>query len=113
MGVIENVKEVSELVRKYNDIELNRRILSLENEVLDLSREKRRAEEKIEELTRALEFKGKLNFKQPFYYSEGDNTPFCPGCWEARKTAIYLANHPISPVSWLCPACKTTYGAML
>jgi chaperonin cofactor prefoldin len=54
MGVVENMKDVSDLVKKFNDIELNRRILTLENEVLDLSRDKRRAEEKVEELERTL-----------------------------------------------------------
>jgi hypothetical protein len=43
MGAVENIKEVADLVKKFNDIELNRRILNLENE--DLSRDKRRAEE--------------------------------------------------------------------
>jgi hypothetical protein len=43
MGAVENTKEVADLVKKFNDIELNRRILNLENE--DLSRDKRRAEE--------------------------------------------------------------------
>ena len=39
----------ADLVKKFNDIELNRRILKLEEEVPDLSREKRRVEEKAEE----------------------------------------------------------------
>ena len=43
MGAVENIKEVADLVKKFNDIELNRRILNLENE--DLSRDNRRAEE--------------------------------------------------------------------
>jgi hypothetical protein len=74
MGVVDNMKEVSDLVKKFNDIELNRRILALENEVLDLSREKRRAEEKIEELERALRLRKELYFSEPFYWSKGDMT---------------------------------------
>jgi hypothetical protein len=50
MGVVENMKDVAELIKKLGDIGLNRRILNLENEVLDLAREKRRADEKVEEL---------------------------------------------------------------
>ena len=37
MGAVENIKDIADLVKKFNDIELNRRILNLENEVLDLS----------------------------------------------------------------------------
>jgi hypothetical protein len=42
MGAVENMKEIADFVKKFNDIELNRCILNLENEVLDLSRDKRR-----------------------------------------------------------------------
>jgi hypothetical protein len=82
MGVVENMKDVADLVKKFNDIDLNRRILDLENEVLDLARAKRRGEERIEALERTLKFKGSLAFKEPFYWLNGDNVPFCPNCWE-------------------------------
>src|SRR6266851_10197076 len=85
MGVVENMRDVADLVKKFNDIELNRRILTLENEVLDLSRERRRAEEKVEELERALRFKAELIFNEPFYWVKGDKVPFCPTCWEGKK----------------------------
>jgi hypothetical protein len=68
VGVLEDMKEVADLVKKFNDIDLNRRILKLENEVLELSRGKRRAEEKVEELQRTLNFQKELVFKKPFYY---------------------------------------------
>jgi hypothetical protein len=42
---------------EFHDIELNRRIVKLEEEVLDLTRDKRRAEEKIEETEKALKIK--------------------------------------------------------
>jgi hypothetical protein len=47
MGVVENMKDVADLIKKIGDIELNRKILTLENEVLDLSREKRRLENQV------------------------------------------------------------------
>jgi predicted RNase H-like nuclease (RuvC/YqgF family) len=112
MGAVENVREFSEFVKKFNDIELNRRILALENEVLDLSREKRRAEEKVEELERALKLNKELVFRAPFYYLDGDATPYCPGCWEARKTAIHLhrARRPLPAGDVMyCPTCKNDY----
>lgn len=54
MGAVENVKEIADLIGKFHDIELNRRILKLEEQVLDLTRDKRRAEEKVEELERKI-----------------------------------------------------------
>ena len=114
MGAVENIKEVADLVKKFNDIELNRRILNLENEVLDLSRERRRAEERVEELERALKLNAQLVFKAPFYYLEGDVMPYCPGCWESRKLAIHLhrVRLPLPMGDCLqCPACKHNYRA--
>jgi hypothetical protein len=69
MGVLENMKDVAELVKKFGDIELDRRILNLENEVLDLSRDKRRAGEKVEELERALTFSKKLAIRDGLYWA--------------------------------------------
>jgi hypothetical protein len=109
MGVIENMKDVAELVKKFGDIDLNRRILTLENEVLDLSRDKRRADEKAEELEQALKFKEKLTFRTPFYYLEGDPEPYCPGCWESKKAAIHVQINPMTARQMQCPACKHLY----
>jgi hypothetical protein len=111
MGVVENMKDVADLVKKFNDIELNRRILDLENQVLDLARAKRRGEETIEELERTLKFKGELVFREPFYLLQGDTTPFCPNCWEKDHRAIHVV------YMWTdggvtrrdCPNCKTEY----
>ena len=111
MGVIEDVKTLGELLRKYNDIELNRRIVSLESEVLDLSRDKRRLEEQVEELQRALKFSKELQFKNAFYWLEGDNAPFCPGCWESKRLPIHLAQHPQYLPLKICPNCKHTYDS--
>jgi hypothetical protein len=111
MGAVENMKEVAELVKKYNDIELNRRILNLENEVLDLSREKRRAEEKIEDLERTLKFAKDLSLRQGFYWLEGDANPFCLGCWDAKRMAIHVKRLAFVKDGnrYECPHCRTLY----
>jgi hypothetical protein len=109
MGVVENMKDVADLVKKFNDIDLNRRILNLENEVLDLSRDKRRAEERIAELERALKFDKELKFKAPFYFADGDVTPYCPGCWESKKMAIHVVQHQQYMHLRQCTSCKHTY----
>jgi hypothetical protein len=103
MGAVENVKEIANLIGKFHDIELNRRILKLEEEILDLSRDKRRAEEKIEESEKTLRLKKELNFKEPFYWLEGDKTPFCSACWEGsskRRLRDGIARHA-NTCTWL------------
>lgn len=112
MGVVENMKDVADLVKKFNDIELNRRILTLENEVLDLSREKRRGEERIEELERAIKFSKELVLRDGFYWVEGDSTGFCTACWDAKHLAVHVKRLPL-PVHhhrFQCPHCATLYA---
>ena len=111
MSVVENMKEVADLVKKFNDIELNRRILNLENEVLDLSREKRRAEEKVEELERTLKLKQDLAFDAPFFWIEKDTTPFCPSCWEDKHKTVHLffTFSNTETTRFDCPTCKHMY----
>jgi hypothetical protein len=112
MGAVENVKETADLIGKFHDIELNRRILKLEEEVLDLTREKRRAEDKVEELERALKFSREPKFKAPFYWLHGDNNPFCPGCWDSKHLAIHVTDSwdPVRYTHKECPACKHHYA---
>jgi hypothetical protein len=114
MGAVENVKEVADLIRKFNDIDLNRRIVNLENEVLDLSRDKRRLEEKVEELERTLKLRKDLYFYEPFYWMKGDTTPYCPRCWEAQNAAVHVTfghdnNGNQAYSAWQCPSCQQHY----
>ena len=111
MSVLENMKEVADIVKKIGDIELNRKILTLETEVIELTREKRRADERVEELERTMKFKAELSFKEPFYWMPGDAVPYCAHCWEdARKAVHVIYGHSNSSGQyWHCPNCKTHY----
>jgi hypothetical protein len=111
MGAVENIKEVADLVKKFNDIELNRRILKLEEEVIDLTRDKRRADDKVEELERALKFKSELKFKDPYYRLDGDPSPYCPACWDAKRVPVHVVTvtHPMLHHQKVCPSCKHVY----
>ena len=111
MGVVENFKEVADLLKKFNDIELDRRIVKLEEEVIDLTRDKRRADDKVEELQRALKFKGELKFKDPYYRLDGDPSPYCPGCWDAKSVAVRIVTvrNPMLHDQKKCPSCNHVY----
>ena len=60
MDIVGNVKEIADLAKKYNDIEFYRKIVHLEGEVIELTRENRQAEQKIEELQTQLALKIKI-----------------------------------------------------
>jgi hypothetical protein len=111
MGIVDEIKDIADLVKKAGDIDLYRRIVNLEGEVIDLTRGKRRAEEKIEELERALKFNKELVLKDGLYWMPNDSTPFCTGCWDAKKLAVRLKQlvMSIDGNRFQCPNCKYLY----
>lgn len=102
MGIVDNVKEVADLVKKMGDVELYRKIIELEEQVFSLNRTNREQEDEIAALHMRLSFSSSLTYKSPFYYADEDPVPFCPKCWESESKAIHL-------VGWdrnfECPQC--------
>jgi hypothetical protein len=111
MGILDEMKEVADLVKKIGDIDLYRRINKLEGEVIDLTRDKRHAEEKVQELERALKFNKELSLKNGFYWLQGDDNPFCVGCWDAKRMAVHVKRLAFLKDGnrYECPHCKTLY----
>ncbi len=111
MGLIENMKELADLIKKAGDIELYRKIVEAEGEIMGLTQENRRLGEKVLELERTLALQKRMEFKELFYFQDGDKTPHCPNCWEASKLAVHVTLIFDDPkrTRWDCPHCKQTY----
>jgi hypothetical protein len=111
MGVIEDVGSIAELIKKIGDIELYRQIVTLETKVRELSRDKMRSDDRVVELETMLKFKEELTFKDGLYWLKGDETPFCPACWDAKKLAIRIKRLilPSHGYRLQCPNCQTFY----
>ena len=108
MGVIESLKEIADLVKKFNDDELNRKIVDLEGEIVERTLQIGSLEEENEELKRTLSLIKKMRFKKPFYFQGDDPVPFCPRCWEKEKKPVHLIG-PVKVATGLrygCPNCK-------
>jgi hypothetical protein len=108
MSIIDNVKDIAELIKKLGHTDLCRKILDLEEEIVALTRQIRSLEEENEELKKTLSLIKKMKSKKPFYFQDGDPVPFCPRCWEKDKNPVHL----IGPVKlaagrrYGCPNCK-------
>jgi len=111
MGIVDNVKEIADLIKKAGDIELYRKIVELEGEVIELTREKRRLEERLAEAEKKLTLKKEMVFKKPFYRQEGDQTPFCPNCFETKNLAVHLFLAFMHPerLRWDCKTCENYF----
>lgn len=90
MGLLENMKELADLIKKAGDIELYRKIVESEGEVIELTRDSRCLQETVDELKKLLALHKQMVFKEPFYWQGGDKTPYCVACWEAKKTAVHV-----------------------
>lgn len=90
--ILEKIKDLSGFVRKFNDIDLNKKILSLEQEIINIARENRRLNEQLELNRTASRLSATMKYDQgkQTYFNEGDIVPFCPKCWENEKKQIHL-----------------------
>jgi regulator of replication initiation timing len=111
MGIIDNAKELATAVHEIKNLELYERVLNLNAGILDLVDENRKLRIEIEESNKKLELHQKMNFNEPFYYQDGDKTPFCSACWETKKMPVHVTfifDHE-RDTRWDCPSCKHTY----
>jgi hypothetical protein len=103
---ISTIKSISEVIKKYNDIDLMHQIVELQTEVFDLQKE-------VLALRKQLEDRTKMQMKGPhgYFFQDGDDVPFCPRCWENDGKAIHLPN----PADYfvgrgrICRVCKSQY----
>ena len=82
---ISTIKHISEVVKKYNDIELMHQIVELHSEVFELQKENLALRKRLDE-------REKMHMSGPhgYFFLEGDEVPFCPKCWESDGKAIHL-----------------------
>lgn len=111
MGIVDSAKELADLIKKVGDVELYRKIVELEGEIIELTRQTRTQEEEIERLKGLVATKEKMVFRKPFYFLENDPQPYCPKCWEVDKIAVHLdgPSEVVAGPRYDCPNCKTYF----
>jgi len=104
---ISTIKNISELIKKYNDLELMKQIIALQTEVFELQTENLALKKQAVE-------REKMHRKEPhgYYYKDGDEVPHCPKCWERDGKAISLpaAEDYMSGRARICRVCQFQYG---
>lgn len=110
MSVLENFKELVSLVRKLDNLDLLKRTLDLQNEVMNLTDENHTLKAEIAALKLAASQGQSLKFKSPFYFAPDDESPLCPRCWEVEKKQVHLHGpFRVTGLRWDCPNCKETF----
>lgn len=109
MSAITEAKELSEFSRQFGNIELERKILSLHGEVVELTDKNQKLSEQMKKLEGVLEMKGKLKFTGQWYVAEDERFPYCSKCWDSDSKAIHLTPS-FDPSVFRCPECKNLFG---
>ena len=111
MSILDNAKEIATTVHEIKNLDLYARVLDLNAGIMDLIEENRKLHGENEDLKKTLQLRERLTFKEPFYYQEGDYTPFCPACWELKNSAIHLTFefNREDAVRWDCKVCHNTF----
>ncbi len=110
-AAIQGVKEIAELVRKYNDYSLYEKIVQLQTQVVELTSERCALKDENDTLRTQLSDRVQTVFRNPYYYKDGDEVPLCPRCYEtsSRELRVHLT-HPASELTngfgRICRNCK-------
>jgi hypothetical protein len=102
---LEDAKGIFKLLNKGLNIAEQEKLIDLREYILGIEEERLELQTKINDLEKALAFNKKLTFKAPMYYADGDETPYCPRCWEKDNKAIHVV-YLKSPAVHSCPECK-------
>jgi len=86
------LKNISELIKKYNDLELMKQIVALQTEVFELQTESLALKKQII----ALNEREKMTRREPYgyYYKEDEEVPHCPKCWENEEKGRVAGPRP-------------------
>jgi regulator of replication initiation timing len=115
-------RRIKEINDKIKDAELKNYIGDLMNELGDLKiaiaeLKEENAELKMRRNKENLDNEKRITMtiKEGLYY-DGDDGPFCTGCWDSRNQKIRLSQmsrvfHDIGKFN--CPICKAKYGGRL
>jgi hypothetical protein len=82
---IGTLKNISEIVKKYNDLELMRQIVDLQSQVFELQQENLALKKE-----RAERLDMQMRGPHGYYFKDGDEVPFCPKCWEGDGKPVHL-----------------------
>jgi len=114
----DNSPELDKATLKLELANLMVELASVKMEVISLQALVFDAEQKNKALEEKLKDNETFVFKSGVYWKDGDDTAFCPKCWEndGKKIHLHAREHQyaglgqsIEKPNWNCRVCKTTF----
>jgi regulator of replication initiation timing len=105
-GLVKDLKN-DDLLRQIGS--LSRELAQAETEIAGLMHHNHLLEQENEDLK--TDKSNPLVWRNPFYWKENDDTPFCPHCYEEFKRRYHLVvTHPTNnSTGHKCTHCKSVY----
>ena len=107
MGIIDNVKDIAKLIKKYDDLELYKKIIDLHDEILELRENNLKLKGKIKSLKEEKKIDEIIVFEKPYYWLKDGakkDGPYCQKCFDDNKKLIRLQERKNE--HWYCLVCK-------
>ena len=114
MDAVKGAKEIAELVKKYNDLPLWEKIVTLHGQITDQASQLLSVTAELDSVKQQLALQVKTEFRNPYFYEEGNEVPLCPKCYSSsgNKLRIYLTHPPEDHIGGngrTCRHCKEFY----
>lgn len=102
MNLLDGVKNISKIVKQYNDLELNQQIIDLTQQALDLINEN-------EELKKSNDLESRI-IRHPENFitlkDESEDIRYCAVCWGNEHKLIQLRINDDEYCEFICIKCK-------
>ena len=120
MTIIDNAKDICELVKSGPTPELEQKLMELREQALALQEEILTLRMRIQEMEQKASRRDEIFFEGDGYWRKqvnghsqgGKDGPFCQKCYDIQGKLVRLQNstHMVACRDWLCVVCKTGYG---
>ena len=108
MGLFESAKEAFKIAQSLDNIELQTKILGLQEQAHELVNENCSLKDELTRSNEAMAISGELTVKENAYFrgSGGgqEDGPFCTRCWDVDSQLVRLHDHGTAGGT-MCPNC--------
>jgi len=117
MDIRNEIKFLAKQIKKIDDVEMHKRILDVQAEILimqeenkKLSEENSSLKEEVSQLKEKLKITHSIKLENSLYWvpdSKGDKSgPYCPNCWSTRQVLVRMTKDSVRNRSYnKCPEC--------
>ena len=104
------IKNVADIVKKAENLELYAMLLDLQSKALELQEENAQLKQQLSDQSRIESLRSRIiRHDQPFITlrDDDDHILYCAQCWDSKEKLIQMNTEP-SSAEFICPSCKNT-----